>query len=293
MINEFATITIYKPSLVRKTFLSFLFAALLFLGCQSVHIPKERYFQFFSKSTVSLKNDTLLCLLNNPLDCPLRFYISTSDSSLNKFLFYLYPITIYPKTDTFFKIKTPLLISDTIKTFWSTGLGDPARKIVNAKISLPFCKGKNYKIVQGYNGWHSHNDDYNRFAIDFNLNANDTICAADDGFVVGVIKDYKIGGNNKELKNFANFITLYHPRSGLYTQYVHLKFNGSFVKVGDNVKQGQVIGLSGATGWVTGAHLHFNVLMPIFGNGAFKSVPIEFVEHYKGYDLKENDEVKK
>ncbi|MEO6453613.1 MAG: M23 family metallopeptidase [Ginsengibacter sp.] len=290
---KFKAIMNHKPSLIIATFICFLLSTQLLPGCQSDNVPKEKYFQFFSKSAVSIKNDTLQCLLNNPLDCPLRFYISTSDSDLNKLLFYLYPVTVRPGTDTFFKIKTHLLTSDKIKTSWSTSLGDPERKIVYNKVSLPFCKGKSYKIVQGYNGQHSHNHDYSRFAIDFNLNTNDTICAADDGVVVGVIKDYKIGGNNKRLEDFANFITLYHRHTGLYTQYAHLKYNGSFVKVGDIVNQGQPIGLAGSTGWVTAAHLHFNVLIPIAGKDILKSVPIEFIEHCRGYDLKENDIVKK
>ncbi|MFF8909750.1 M23 family metallopeptidase [Streptomyces olivaceoviridis] len=42
---------------------------------------------------------------------------------------------------------------------------------------------------------------------------------------------------------------------GMYTQYGHLSSIG--VTVGQNVVPGQQIGLSGATGNVTGAHLHF------------------------------------
>jgi murein DD-endopeptidase MepM/ murein hydrolase activator NlpD len=42
---------------------------------------------------------------------------------------------------------------------------------------------------------------------------------------------------------------------GTYTQYGHLSSIG--VSVGQQVTPGQQIGLSGATGNVTGAHLHF------------------------------------
>ena len=275
-----------------KTFYCFLIP-LLIAGCQSIELPKEKYFQFYSKSDVIIKNDSLICALNNPLDCPLRIYISTSDSVLNKSLSYLNPIIVHSGKDTLLKIKIYKSNSDSIKTYWRTSLGDPARKIVYNKVSLPFCKGKSYRIVQGYNGKHSHYTDYSRNAIDFNLENNDTICAADDGFVVGVIKDYKIGGNDKRLEEFANFITLYHPHSGLYTQYAHLKYNGSLVKIGDMVKQGQAIGLVGLTGWTTKEHLHFNVLIPIANNDGLQSVPIAFIEHYNGIDLKKNDLVKK
>ena len=172
-------------------------------------------------------------------------------------------------------------------------MGDLDRKIDYNKMGLPFCKGKSYKIVQGFNGQYSHHTDYSRYAIDFGLQTNDTICAADDGFVVGVIKDYTIGGNDKRLQEFANYITLYHPHSGLYTQYAHLKYNGSLVKVGDIVKQGQAIGLSGMTGFTSKAHLHFNVLIPCPPKDGFKSTPIDFIEHYNGNSLKINDIVKK
>jgi len=258
-----------------------------------MNIPSEKYYQFFSKSDVFVRNDSLLCSLNNPVNCPLRIYISTSDSNLNKSLSFLNPIIVPSKKDTFFKIKIHVLDSKKVEAYWRTGLGDPDRKIIYNKVCLPFCKGKSYKIVQGYNGNFSHYTDYSRYSIDFNLKTNDTICAVDDAFVVGVIKDYTIGGNDKRLQEFANCITLYHPHSGLYTQYVHLKYNGSLVKIGDFVKQGQAIGLAGMTGWTKIEHLHFNVLVPIANMDFLRSTPIEFIEHYSGNDLKINDIVKK
>ena len=41
--------------------------------------------------------------------------------------------------------------------------------------------------------------------------------------------------------------------------YFHLKKSGSKVKVGDRVYAGDVIALSGNTGWSSGPHLHFQV----------------------------------
>jgi murein DD-endopeptidase MepM/ murein hydrolase activator NlpD len=277
-----------------KIFHYYMILTIISAGCQSLDLPKERYNQYdLSNVKVYIRNDTLFCKLINSLNCPLRFYISTSDSDVNKSLQSLHPITFRSKKDTMIVIRVHSNSSEKLQTFWRACMGDLERKIDYNKLSLPFCKGKSYMIVQGYNGQYSHHTDYSRFAIDFGLQPNDTICAADDGFVVGVIKDYNVGGNDKRLEDFANYITIFHPHAGLYTQYVHLKNNGSLVKVGDIVKQGQAIGLAGMTGFTSIAHLHFNVLIPSPPKDGFKSVPIEFIENYSGTRLKINDIVKK
>lgn len=278
---------------MKKIIYTIIFITLI-AGCQSIDLPKEKYNQYdLSKNKVYIKNDTLFCYLNNSLECPLRFYISTSDSIVNKSLLSLYPVTFRSKKDTLIKIGIHRNSTDTPVVSWGACMGELERDIQYNKLSLPFQKGKSYKIIQGYNGQHSHRTDYSRYSIDFGLQTNDTICAAEEGFVVGVIKDYKIGGNDIRLEDYANYITLYHPNSGLYTQYAHLKYNGSLVKVGDFVKQGQGIGLSGTTGFTSIAHLHFNVLIPSPPKDGFKSVPIEFIEHYMGNSLKVNDIVTK
>ena len=41
--------------------------------------------------------------------------------------------------------------------------------------------------------------------------------------------------------------------------YAHLRSEGALVRVGQRVRQGQQIGLSGNTGFTTGPHLHFAV----------------------------------
>jgi murein DD-endopeptidase MepM/ murein hydrolase activator NlpD len=46
--------------------------------------------------------------------------------------------------------------------------------------------------------------------------------------------------------------------NGYTTLYAHL-LAPSFLKAGDHVVQGQMIGLSGSTGHSTGPHLHFEI----------------------------------
>ncbi len=55
----------------------------------------------------------------------------------------------------------------------------------------------------------------------------------------------------------GNYVVLDHG-NGIESYYGHLQTRT--VSVGDTVDQGQVIGLSGRTGKVTGAHLHFQLI---------------------------------
>ena len=73
------------------------------------------------------------------------------------------------------------------------------------------------------------------------------ILAAANGKVVEV--DYSPGG-------YGNYVVIQH-KYGIYTLYAHQQ--RVFVRLGDIVSQGERLGLMGATGRVTGRHLHFEV----------------------------------
>lgn len=61
-----------------------------------------------------------------------------------------------------------------------------------------------------------------------------------------------------------------HSQHGVSTGYNHLASGSLLVGVGDTVVMGQQIATSGATGYVTGAHLHFEVIPSL--NGALPGI---------------------
>ncbi len=103
-----------------------------------------------------------------------------------------------------------------------------AYPLPGAKVISPF----------GRRGGRSHS------GTDIKTKANDKILAAFDGEVVFSANYY----------GYGKLIRIKHP-NGLETYYSHNSKN--MVKVGDHVKAGQVIALTGRTGRATTEHLHF------------------------------------
>ncbi len=136
--------------------------------------------------------------------------------------------------------------------------------------ALPFAEGKEFVMSQGYGGSFSHQE---KKAIDFTMPEGTKILSARDGIVVKVKEDSKRGCPDRSCMDMANMITIMHE-DGSFAEYVHLKKNGSTVKVGDRVNRGEHIGYSGATGFASGPHLHFEVYLP--SRGATKTVATYF-----------------
>ncbi len=121
--------------------------------------------------------------------------------------------------------------------------------------ALPYEAGTKHRIIQGYFGPFSHKE---RAALDFKMKRGTKILAAREGVVVRVKEDGDRGGWNKKYRPYGNNIVIQHP-DGSRSGYWHLQFNGALVNVGDTVQKGQVIGLSGKTGYTATPHLHFLV----------------------------------
>ncbi|WP_294461264.1 M23 family metallopeptidase [uncultured Ruminobacter sp.] len=122
------------------------------------------------------------------------------------------------------------------------------------ELIVPF-KGA-YKVTQGWEGGFTHQGPKNRYAIDVSMPVGTPVLAAKKGKVVDMRMGSVTGGNNPSFRPMANYIRIQHD-DGTITVYVHLKGNSQVVRVGDYVQQGQVIALSGNTGYTTGPHLHF------------------------------------
>ena len=109
---------------------------------------------------------------------------------------------------------------------------------------LPYEINKTHLLVQGYFSRYTHK---NRAALDFKMKRGTKVCAAREGVVVRIKDDGKRGGSNTKYRPDGNYIVLQHEDS-TRTGYWHLKYKSTLVKVGDKVKQGQPMGLSGKIG---------------------------------------------
>lgn len=140
--------------------------------------------------------------------------------------------------------------------------------------TIPYQEGEQYGIGQAYGGKFSHFMKGKTHAIDFTMEVGTPICAARDGIVLEVKEDSDKRGKTYKYQEHGNYIVIYHS-DGTMSNYFHLKKNGSKVKVGDTVKAGQVIALSGNTGWSSGPHLHFQVYV-FDAEMEVKTIPTKF-----------------
>jgi len=120
---------------------------------------------------------------------------------------------------------------------------------------LPYATGSSHLLVQGYFSKLSHK---NRAALDFKMKRGTPVMAARAGVVIRAKQDGDRGGWNKKYRPYGNVVVIQHD-DGTRAGYWHLQHNSVVVKVGDTVRQDQLLGLSGKTGNALFPHLHFIV----------------------------------
>lgn len=120
-------------------------------------------------------------------------------------------------------------------------------------------------------------------AIDFGLPEGTAIKASKAGIVVCVKVDSNEGGTAKKYQDiykYLNQIAIKHKNNEV-SDYAHLKHNSALVKLGDKVRQGQPIALSGNTGYSTEPHLHFMVFKTAKNYLNIRSLKIRFKQKIK------------
>jgi len=261
----------------------------LFVSCSFSKLPEEKLSQYSLNNSYQFNNDHLTIKLGNTLRCPMRIWVQSDDDKIKAYFEALNPIVLKALTDTLIKVEIQDVAIKEIH--FASRFGDVNNTVNSRKMGLPFQKNKKYRLIQGNNSLPTHNTDWSRYAFDFGMAIGDTICAASQGVVVGVVEDYKFGGRHEKWRDFANLITIYNPESGIFTQYVHLDHKGSLVELGDSVFAGQKIGIAGMTGFTNIEHLHFNCLKPIHSQDGLISILIDSIGAYKVSELKRNQMV--
>jgi murein DD-endopeptidase MepM/ murein hydrolase activator NlpD len=141
-----------------------------------------------------------------------------------------------------------------------------------ATYRAPFAPGSTFGIAQAFGGLASHTDAQNYYAIDIVMPEGTPVLAARDGVVMTLDNDfYGAGLDMARYGDRANNIRVVHA-DGSMAVYAHLKLESSRVHVGQHVQAGQVLALSGDTGYTTGPHLHFCVQV----NQQMKLVSVPF-----------------
>jgi len=180
--------------------------------------------------------------------------------------------------DQWFKIQAPSLMGYISGEFAACTLAKPPVVTAPDGYYLPLKCGTSAKIAQGNNGSFSHQGKA-YYAFDFSIALNTPMVAMADGVVKYLYDktgpgDACYNGGGSSCYPYANYVVLKHGDGKLST-YKHL--NKVNVTLGQQVKRGTVIGLSGSTGYSTGPHAHV-MRMDDCGQYSCQSIPLKFVD---------------
>ncbi len=112
--------------------------------------------------------------------------------------------------------------------------------INNARVTSNFSRSRKHPVL-GFTRAHK--------GVDFRAPTGTPIPAAGAGRVV--VRKYS--------KSYGNYVKIRHNGS-FETLYAHMSKFARGVNVGTTVRQGQIIGYAGSTGYSTGPHLHYEII---------------------------------
>lgn len=226
-------------------------------------------------TSVRTDNNFQLSAVNkNPYSITLTIEVSGTNFKLNT----RQPITKVIKANSTKHLVT-VFADDKEKNFkfntqYNWIMGDTRARHNDSYIyNLPYRNGKSFRVGQSFDGTFSHFGNI-RYSVDFMMPLKTQVHAARGGYVVQLKEDSNRGGAAEEFKNESNFVIIEH-NDGTFAEYAHLSKDGVLVRVGQKVMEGQLIGLSGNTGYSSGPHLHFMVLK-VNKDGTNMTLPVRF-----------------
>ncbi len=156
---------------------------------------------------------------------------------------------------------------------WTVGALDPDHDDQHI-YRLPYGSGVSYPVLQGYGSRLSHQG-AEFFTVDFQMPEGSPVHAARDGLVALIEESHTQGCWAERCGGLANYVVILHD-DGTTGEYFHLKMNGVLVNTGERVLAGEVIAVSGNTGYITTPHLHFGVYSAR-ARGRTQSIGVRFV----------------
>lgn len=143
---------------------------------------------------------------------------------------------------------------------WLPGDPDAAHRPARP-YRAPFAIANAYPISQAFPSGQTHDTPDSYYAVDIAMPIGTGIYAAREGIVFDVASDNFRGGLDPERDAAsANIVRILHD-DGSHAVYAHLNWNSIRVRPGDHVQRGQYIADSGNTGFTSGPHLHFAVMV--------------------------------
>ena len=139
----------------------------------------------------------------------------------------------------------------------------------------PYVIATSHPVTQAHPNVVTHRTRDSYHAVDMAMPIGTDIVAARGGVVFDVASNNFTGGLDPERDGpNANVVRILHD-DGSYAIYAHLNTNSIRVKPGDVVQRGEYIADSGNTGFSSGPHLHFAVV--VNAGMEIHSVPVVFM----------------